>query len=346
MGFPDFSIKDRPQSYLSQEEILQFLNDYTDHFNIRSLIKLNHIVKEIYPLEDEKWRVTVEDKLTKKPSVKVYDAVMLCTGHYSTPYYPDVPGRETFQGEQYHSKYYREPEPYTGKDALVIGAGPSGMDLALHLSKTANRVFFSHNNNQLKAKYPDNVTMKPLVTSMREHEVEFEDGTSCRIDVIFYCTGYIYDFPFLHESCGITIADNFIQPLYKHIIHIDKPTLCLIGIPFNVCTFQMFDLQARFYISYLRGDMKLPTPEEMRRDTQKELDEKLSKGFPRNQAHMLGPYQRSYYSDLAKLANTHDIPQVMIKIKDASFERFTEDLLNFRQDVYKIIDDENYIHVY
>lgn len=92
--------------------------------------------------------------------------------------------------------------------------------------------------------------------------------------------------------------------------------------------------------------MKLPAIEEMRRDTAEELQEKLSKGFPVSQAHMLGPYQRSYYSDLAKLAKTHDIPQVMIKIKDASFYRFTEDLLNFRRDVYKIIDDESYIHVY
>ncbi|KAK9718775.1 Flavin-binding monooxygenase-like [Popillia japonica] len=159
MGFPDFSIRDHPQSYLSQDEILRFLNDYTDNFNLRPLIQFNNIVTEVYPLEEGKWRVTVVNKLSKLSTSKIFDSVMICTGHYSSPYYPNIPGRNSFKGEQYHSKYYRSPDAYTGKDMLVIGAGPSGMDLALHLSKTANKVYFSHNNDQLKAKYPDNVTM-------------------------------------------------------------------------------------------------------------------------------------------------------------------------------------------
>ncbi|KAK9704247.1 Flavin-binding monooxygenase-like [Popillia japonica] len=191
-------------------------------------------------------------------------------------------------------------------------------------------VYFSHNNDQLKAKYPDNVTMKPLSSSIGEHEVNFEDGTSCKVDVIFYCTGYLYDFPFLHESCGITVNDNFIEPLYKHIIHIEKPTM----------KHEVADTgsDARRHPKRTAGEIIEGIPDQ-------ELQEKLSKGFPISQAHMLGPYQRSYYSDLANLAKTHDIPEVMLKIKKASFERFTEDLLNFRRDVYKIIDDENFIHV-
>ncbi|KAI4469076.1 dimethylaniline monooxygenase [Holotrichia oblita] len=98
MGFPDFSIRDHPQSYLSQEEILRFLNDYTDNFNLRPLIQFNHIVNEIYPLDGGKWRVTVVNKLTKASSSNVYDCVMICTGHYSSPYYPNIPGRDTFKG--------------------------------------------------------------------------------------------------------------------------------------------------------------------------------------------------------------------------------------------------------
>lgn len=122
--------------------------------------------------------------------------------------------------------------------------------------------------------------------------------------------------------------------------------MCFIGIPFNVCAFQMFDLQARFYVNYLKGVMALPSVDEMRRITQEELEDRFSKGFTLREGHMLGPYQRAYYSDLANLAKTHDIPEVMLKIKDASFARLREDLLNFRQDSYRIIDDENFVRVH
>lgn len=102
--------------------------------------QLNHIVTSVKPLEGNKWLVTVEDKTLRKPFEKVFDSVMICTGHYSSPYVPDIPGRDTFKGEHFHSKYYRAPDPYLEKDVLIIGAGPSGIDMALHLSKTARKV--------------------------------------------------------------------------------------------------------------------------------------------------------------------------------------------------------------
>lgn len=41
MGFPDYPIPESDLSYLPAEEILQFLNDYADHFGVRELIKVN-----------------------------------------------------------------------------------------------------------------------------------------------------------------------------------------------------------------------------------------------------------------------------------------------------------------
>lgn len=83
--------------------------------------------------------------------------------------------------------------------------------------------------------------------------------------------GYRYSFPFLHPSCGVTVDDNHIQPLYKHMIHIERPTMCFVGVPFNVCAFQMFDLQARFFVRYLDGAMKLPPADKMREDTERDM---------------------------------------------------------------------------
>lgn len=44
MGFPDFPIPEQTKSYLTQAEILDFLNLYADFFDLKKLIKVH-----IYP---------------------------------------------------------------------------------------------------------------------------------------------------------------------------------------------------------------------------------------------------------------------------------------------------------
>ncbi|RZC35902.1 FMO-like domain containing protein, partial [Asbolus verrucosus] len=39
MGFPDFPIPEQERCYLTQAEILEFLNNYVDHFNLKELIR-------------------------------------------------------------------------------------------------------------------------------------------------------------------------------------------------------------------------------------------------------------------------------------------------------------------
>ncbi|XP_025836609.1 flavin-containing monooxygenase FMO GS-OX-like 2 [Agrilus planipennis] len=130
------------------------------------------------------------------------------------------------------------------------------------------------------------------------------------------------------------------------MIHMMKPTMCFIGIPFNVCAFQMFDLQARFYVKYLDGDLKLPSEEEMREDTEKDMQLRWEKGYNKRQAHMMGPGQRSYYNDLATMANLIPIDPVIVKLRDESVKRLHTDLMTFREDRYKIVDKETFVKVY
>jgi dimethylaniline monooxygenase (N-oxide forming) len=184
--------------------------------------------------------------MSKEEYVDVYDVVMICNGHYNTPIIPDLPGQELFQGKILHSHHYRSVDLFKGKRVLVIGAGPSGLDIAFQISPVAGNIVISHHvfRREIKGEYPSNVSKKPEVLRIKNHEeIEFVDGSTCCFDVILHCTGYRYNFPFLHDSCGITIEDKRIQPLYKHIIHIEKPTMCFIGIPYYVCAFQMFDVQ-------------------------------------------------------------------------------------------------------
>lgn len=40
MGFPDFPIPEQEKSYLTQQEIWEFLSLYADRFNLKPLIKV------------------------------------------------------------------------------------------------------------------------------------------------------------------------------------------------------------------------------------------------------------------------------------------------------------------
>ncbi|KAK9873989.1 hypothetical protein WA026_002337 [Henosepilachna vigintioctopunctata] len=345
MGFPDFPIPDQQKSYLTQAEILDFLNQYVKYFGLETVIKTNHMVTDIRPLTSTTWQVTAINKPINTKVIKEFDAVIICNGHYNEPRFPSLQGQEKFQGQIFHSHKYRNPKPFTGLRVLVVGGGPSGLDVALHLSKVAKKVVLSHHVKE--AKKLNFIEQKPDIRCiLDESTVEFVDGTCCRFNCILFCTGFKYSFPFLHESCGITVTDNHIEPLYKHMIHIERPTLCFIGIPFNVCAFQMFDLQARFFCKYLNGSMELPSKDMMRADTEIDMKSRWEKSYTRRQAHMMGPEQQKYYDDLAKMANTTPIAPVIIKLRDHSVKRLYEDLNNFRENRYKILDNETYIKIH
>lgn len=81
------------------------------------------------------------------------------------------------------------------------------------------------------------------VEKIEGDKIILKDNSSVTVDVFMFCTGYWYSFPFLDESCGIRVDDNFITPLYKHLINIVHPTMCLIGVPTVVVPFPMFHVQ-------------------------------------------------------------------------------------------------------
>src|SRR3954449_410871 len=60
-------------------------------------------------------------------------AVVVATGYNNTPYMPDYPGRDGFEGELLHASQYRNAEPYRGRDVLVVGSGNTGAEIAVDL---------------------------------------------------------------------------------------------------------------------------------------------------------------------------------------------------------------------
>ncbi|MFF9195590.1 flavin-containing monooxygenase [Streptomyces sp. NPDC014779] len=66
----------------------------------------------------------------------VGSAVVVATGYNHTPRLPDWPGRDAYaaKGDLVHASAYRNPDPYEGRDVLVIGAGNTGAEIAADLA--------------------------------------------------------------------------------------------------------------------------------------------------------------------------------------------------------------------
>lgn len=64
----------------------------------------------------------------------VGSAVVVATGFNHTPNLPEWPGLDAYGGEVSHARAYRAPEPYAGKDVLVVGVGNTGAEIAADLA--------------------------------------------------------------------------------------------------------------------------------------------------------------------------------------------------------------------
>lgn len=142
------------------------------------------------------------------------------------------------------------------------------------------------------------------------------------------------------------MGENFVRPLYKHCLSINRPTLCLIGLPNFICPNQMFDLQVRFCLKYILAKKKLPSRQEMLEDMKRDTEEREKRGVYENKAHFMGPrIQDLYYADLASTAEITPIKPVIAKIFGKALCNLIHEPGEFRSGTFKILDDENFIFV-
>lgn len=115
MGYPDFPIPDQNKSYIPQRDMLTFLELYAQRFNVYENIKFEQYVMRVRPYGDEdQWEIVVRDLPSNAYNTYIFDAIIVCNGHYHTPVLPKYPGKQLFQGQQIHSHDYRSADPFEG----------------------------------------------------------------------------------------------------------------------------------------------------------------------------------------------------------------------------------------
>ncbi|KAK4884073.1 hypothetical protein RN001_000344 [Aquatica leii] len=337
MFFLDFPYPEHiKESIITQPQVLQYLTDYVNKFDLEKHIKYHQTVVKVRPHNDDKWTVTTENVINKTQNSKIYESVFVCNGHFRYPKLPNIDSRNLFNGLQMHSSDYRNQNLYKNKRVLVIGASYSGIDVANHIKSVTKKLCLSHwSPTNVKI---ESVVNKPAVSKMYPQGAVFADGTVEEFDIVIYCTGYEYKFPFLDDSCGITVNDNWVKPLYKHVINIERPTMYFIGIPFLVAAFQCCDIQARFSLAALEKKFVLPQKQHMLKDLNDYEFELKKNNVPNRHTHKIGQRIVSYFAELAEIAAIRPIPNVYAKLYSYVISQFGNQSKN-----YVILNDEHFI---
>ena len=344
MGYPTTPFPEGDVSYITSAEVLKYYQSYVAEFSLQQHIKLEHYVVRVHPLINKSWEVIVQDMKSKNFSSYIFDAVLVCNGHYNSPVMPVFKGKDLFQGRQLHSHDFRTAEIFRSKNVLIIGAGPSATDAIKDCSKYANQVVWSHHlENSPINDISNNVSQKPDVEEITRTGVLFVDGSYQKCEVIIYCTGYKYSFPFLSSDCGIRCDNNFVRPLYKHCISINNPSLGFVGLVKSTCPNQVSDLQARFCLTFMTGRKEMPSKEEMIEDLKKDKCIRKERGFFKPKYHYIGAtFHDEYFASLATNADITPIKPVISKLFQKSLYFYIQESATFRNKVFKIIDDENF----
>jgi thioredoxin reductase (NADPH) len=204
----------------TRNEALEYYRRAAEHFQLPI-----NLYESVQNIEGEDGDFTV---LTDKNSYKA-SKVVIATGFYGTPNKMGIPGENLPKVKH----YYDEPHPYAWQNILVIGAGNSGVDVALECFRANANVTMVVRYGEIKksVKYwvkPDienrikydeiKAYFNTTVKEIREKEVVLDTPKGEVIidnDFVLAMTGYHPNYT-LMNALGIELTDDEkCMPIHK-----------------------------------------------------------------------------------------------------------------------------------
>lgn len=140
-GFADYKMPDHYPIYPHFSLVLRYIESMAEDYGLieRTRFGLNVVKAEPVKCSDVNcWAVTTSDGETRH-----YRGVVYASGQQWLPFKPEFEGESDFKGEIITGNNYRYTEQLEGKSVLVVGAGNSGVDIAVDAAEHANNAFLS-----------------------------------------------------------------------------------------------------------------------------------------------------------------------------------------------------------
>ncbi|KAK1564783.1 hypothetical protein Q3G72_011483 [Acer saccharum] len=313
MGFIDYPFVTRsdgsgdPRRFPGHQEVLMYLKEFARVFGVEELVRFEVEVVKVCLVENNRWKVS--SKKTSDGDIiveEVFDAVVVCNGGRNCqPHVADIPGIGVWPGKQMHSHNYRIPEPFRDQVVVLVGNSFSAADISRDMAGVVKEVHvaskFNEDGTYEKQPGYDNMRLHSMVESAHEDgTVVFRNGRVVLADVILHCTGYNYRFPFLETNGVVTVDDNRVGPLYKHVFPPAlAPWISFVGITWKTIPFSGYELQSKWIAGVLSGRIMLPSQQEMMEDVKAFYSKLEASGKPKRYTHSINDYQCEYNNWLA-----------------------------------------------
>jgi cation diffusion facilitator CzcD-associated flavoprotein CzcO len=284
MRYKDYPLPEKSNTFPLRSEVLNYLVDYQktipDFVNFKFNTKVSSLLKNE---DNNQWEL----KTTGSEEARNYDKVILAHGHFDTPFIPKAEGLlDWFHKDPTavsHAKYYNDCTKFKNKKVLIIGNSASGIDISTQLITVADKIVMSCVGEPMfKGVIEDQTEQIDRVV-----KYDFDNNRSVttasgkvisNIDTILFCTGYLYEIPFLKSyttgpKAIITDGSN-LRYLYKQLFYIPDPSLILAGLPKSIIPFPFAEAQGQYVARILSGRLQLPSTEEMYADYEREISER------------------------------------------------------------------------
>ena len=112
-----------PRRFSRQPAILDYMRGIAEKYDVRRHVRFGtEVAGARFDDTSGSWAVELGDGTTLE-----VDVLVSAVGQLSRPGFPEIPGRDTFAGESFHSAEWRHDVDLTGKRVAVIGTGASAI---------------------------------------------------------------------------------------------------------------------------------------------------------------------------------------------------------------------------
>jgi putative flavoprotein involved in K+ transport len=143
-GLPGLPIDAPAWSYPTKDELADYLERYADHFQlpVRTGVRVDELTKRDgrFVISAKQGRIEAED-------------VVVATGAHHVPSVPAFASQLDPTIVQLHSSRYRNASQLQAGDALVVGTGNSGAEIALELSRTRRVLLAGRKPNEIPVRH-------------------------------------------------------------------------------------------------------------------------------------------------------------------------------------------------
>ena len=156
---------DWTRRFPEQPEILEYLNEVTDRFGLRSHLRLGtEITAATWDDETSSWHLELADGTREEA-----DVLVAATGQLNRPHVPDIAGLDRFEGVAFHSARWDHDHDLAGREVAVIGIGASAIQFVPEIAPITRTLTLFQRSSNFVAPKPDGAFSPEARERFRRH---------------------------------------------------------------------------------------------------------------------------------------------------------------------------------